>query len=41
MLIFWMNEGLPAPSFFGFSFKVALPVLLPVLYLVGWFNFRH
>lgn len=34
------RERLSTPSFFDFSFKVALPVLLPVLYLVGWFNFR-
>jgi Na+/H+ antiporter NhaD/arsenite permease-like protein len=35
------QEGVHAPSFLGFIFKFALPVLLPVLYLVGWFSFRH
>jgi Na+/H+ antiporter NhaD/arsenite permease-like protein len=35
------REGVHAPSFWGFIFKFALPVLLPVLYLVGWFSFRH
>ena len=35
------REGVHAPSFLGFIFKFALPVLFPVLYLVGWFSFRH
>jgi hypothetical protein len=40
-----MNEAIEPAQLslvsFIFSFKFALPVLLPVLYLVGWFNFRH
>jgi len=35
------QQGVHAPTFFGFVFKFALPVLFPVLYLVGWFQFRH
>jgi Na+/H+ antiporter NhaD/arsenite permease-like protein len=35
------REGVHTPSFFGFIFKFAVPVLLPVFYLVGWFNFRR
>ena len=34
------RERVPTPSFFGFVFKFVLPVLVPVLYLVGWLNFR-
>jgi len=35
------REAVHTPSFFGFIFKFALPVLLPVLCLVGWLYFRH
>jgi len=35
------QQGAHAPTFFSFVFKFALPVLLPVLYLVGWLQFRH
>jgi Na+/H+ antiporter NhaD/arsenite permease-like protein len=35
------REAVHAPSFFGLIFKFALPVLLPVLYLVGCLNFQH
>jgi len=35
------QQGLRAPTFFGFIFKFAVPVLLPVVYLVCWFHFRH
>jgi Na+/H+ antiporter NhaD/arsenite permease-like protein len=30
------NAGVQAPSFFGYIFKYSLPVLLPILVLVGW-----
>ena len=35
------QQRVHAPGFFGLIFKFALPVLLPVLYLVCWLNFSH
>jgi Na+/H+ antiporter NhaD/arsenite permease-like protein len=34
------RQGIHAPTFFGFIFKFAVPILLPVLYLVCWLYFR-
>jgi Na+/H+ antiporter NhaD/arsenite permease-like protein len=33
------HQKVHAPTFFGFVFKFALPVLLPILYLVYWLEF--
>ena len=30
------DAGAPGPTFFGFIFKFSLPILLPILGLVGW-----
>ena len=30
------SAGVPCPSFFGYVFKYSLPILLPILGLVGW-----
>ena len=35
------REGVSTPSFLGFILKFALPVLLPVLFLIGWLSFRQ
>jgi Na+/H+ antiporter NhaD/arsenite permease-like protein len=34
------SAGVKVPTFFGYVFKYSLPVLLPVLALVGWLFLR-